>query len=283
MSLAVLGLAGRIILLGVERIVVRRLGEAADPYAATFLFFAVGAVSLTPGLLFVDIADWSFLSGAVLSSLVYAAAFSCYVRSLACGEASLVSPLYNFNIFFLALLAWLLYAEPFSAGKVAGLICLVYGASRLNHQGNMFRSLAAVSRDTACRYMIVASLCIAVGRLIDKNYMGFVDPLAYAVVLNWLVSGWLLLLAAMRGRLAGIPVLFRKRPGMSLTAGALNGYSYLCLLIALTGIDVSVAEPAGLLGLVVTMVLAGWILKEDVGPRIPGVMIMLAGSWLLFL
>jgi bacterial/archaeal transporter family protein len=283
MSLAVLGLVGRVVLLGVERIVVRRLGQAEDPFAATFLFFAVGSVLLTPCLFFVALDSWAFLPGAILSSLVYAAAFSCYVRSLSCGEASLVSPLYNFNIFFLALLAWLLYAEPFTPAKIGGLLCLVYGASLLNRQGSLLRSLAAVGRDTACRYMIAASLCIAVGRLIDKNYMSSVDPLLYAVILNWLVSAWLLLLAAIRGRLPTIPVLLRKRPYLSLSAGALNGYSYLCLLVALTSIDVSVAEPVGLLGLVVTMALARWVLKEDIGPRIPGVAVMLAGSWLLFL
>ena len=46
---------------------------------------------------------------------------------------------------------------------------------------------------------------------------------------------------------------------------------------------VSIAEPASMLGLIVTVVLAYFILKERVRNRLIGVVIMIAGTWLLFI
>ena len=235
MSLAGFGLAGRILLLGVERIVVKRLGQGADAFSAAFLFFWLGGVLLLP------LVPWELwgeplppgriVLGALASGAFYSVAFVCYVRSLSEGEASLVSPLYNFNVFFLALIAWAFLGEPLSASKLAGLALLVYGSSWLNRRDSVWRSLAALLTDRACRYMIVASVLIAVGRVIDKSLVAQAPPVTYVCLLYWIISGYILVYALLRRNAGDILHLLRARPGMALAGGAINGYSYLCLLL----------------------------------------------------
>lgn len=287
MSLAVFGLAGRILLLGIERIVVKRLGEGADAFSAAFLFFWIGGVLLLP-FVGLDVqagalSDLSFAPWTLVTGAIYAVAFTCYVKSLSEGEASLVSPLYNFNIFFLALMAWFFLGEPLSAFKFAGLCLLVYGSSFLVRRESVLKALGALLEDRACRFMMLASFLIAVGRIIDKTLMTSAPPITYSCLLYWVISAYLLLYVNLRGRGREPWRLLRARPWDALAGGAINGYSYLFLLFAMTGIDVSVAEPASMLGLVVTMFLSKWLLHETIGRRLVGAGVMIVGSWLLFL
>lgn len=286
MSLAGMSLAGRVLLLGVERIVVKRLGTGAGAQGATFLFFALGAVLLMPFALW-EITTWrggwAFIPGAMASGLVYSLAFVCYVRSLAMGEASLVSPLYSFNLFFLAALAAVFLGESLGLAKLLGLCLLILGAGWLSPQGGFLASLKAVAVDRACQYMMAASFLIAIGRLVDKSLIVDAPPMTYACLLYWVVAGYVLAWMALRGRVWEIGALYRLRPWSSWLAGAINGYSYLLLLYALTGMEVSVAEPMSLLGMVVTLALSKLLLGERIGSRLIGVAVMLPGAWLLLL
>lgn len=283
------GLAGRILLLGVERIAVKRLGQASDAVSGAFVFFALGAVVLAPFTLMEpqgvrDFVVGNAFAGALAAGLFYAAAFICYVKSLAEGEVSLTAPLYNFNIVFLAVLAALFASEPLTWSKAGGLALMLFGVSLLKREGNPLRSLLAVFRDAACRYMAAASLFIAVGRVIDKSMIQSirgVEPVVYAFFLYAVISVYIFLYAVYSGRVVGIYAVLRNHFGLSLLCGVVNGISYLLLLIALLSIQVSVAEPVSMLGLLVTMVLARYVLGERVGPRLPGAVVMLCGAWLL--
>ncbi|ACV68378.1 EamA family transporter [Desulfohalobium retbaense] len=281
MHLALTALAGRITLLGVERIVVKQLGLNGDSVSATFLFFALGALPLLPFALALGVLDIGLVPTACLSSLFYAVAFVCYVHALRLGEASLVSPLYNFNIFFLALLAGVFLGEPVTGVKIGALILLVYGASFLNRQHTIWASLRALACDRACRVMIAGSMLIAVGRVIDTAAIHTASPLGYAFVLYACISLYILVYILWRGEWMNVVGLFRRSPGLSALSGAINGFSYLFLLLALTQIEVSVAEPVSMLGMVVTLFLARWIFKEDIKDRMIGVAIMLVAAWLL--
>ncbi|MGQ0535850.1 MAG: EamA family transporter, partial [Methanobacteriota archaeon] len=87
---------------------------------------------------------------------------------------------------------------------------------------------------------------------------------------------------AARRRLGAL-ALVRERPAWALAAGAVNGVSYLLLLVAFREIDVSVAEPASGLSLLVTAALAWALFREPVGWRVAGGLVMVAGTALLFL
>jgi transporter family protein len=285
-ALPVLALAARIILLGFERIVVKRLGTNVDPFAPTFLFFALGAVLLLPFVPWnLPPEQWKAMTVSFGAGIIYAAAFTCYVHSLSMGEASLVSPLYNSNVLFLALLAFLFLGEPLTITKLGGLSLLVYGASHLNPQGSFLKSVKAILTDPACRFMVLASLLIACGRVVDAHVVSAarlnIDPIAYCFVLYSVIAMYVLIALLVRRRTGDIVTLMKKRPVAATIAGGINGYSYLFLLVAMTRIDVSIAEPASMLSVLVTLVLARKAFGEQISKRLVAAAIMLVGAWLL--
>lgn len=281
-----IALAGRILLLGFERIAVKRLGEANDPFAATVHFFGLGAVLLIPFVPWsTPLGQWLQMWPAFGAGVFYAAAFVCYVHSLSMGEASLVSPLYNANVLFLAVLAFLFLGEPLGVLKVCGLALLVYGASLLNPSGSFLKSLAAIGSDPACRYMIAASLLIACGRVADTFMVSeageHIDPVAYCFLLYSVIAVYVFIATAVRGRAGDVWTILRTNPVGAFLAGGINGYSYLFLLMALTRIDVSVAEPASMLSVLVTLFLARRAFGEDIRSRLVAACVMVGGAWLL--
>jgi len=286
MSLPVLALFGRVVTLGMERIIVKKMGTNADSFCSTFLFFFLGALCLLPFVPSEQPNTWAFVPKALLSGFFYSVAFVCYVRSLSLEEASLVSPLYNFNVFFLALLAFFWVGEPLSVYKCLGLVLLVYGASHLNRPehtpSTFFRSMRALLHNRGCQFMIAASLLIAVGRVIDKSNIQNAPPVTYCFFLYLIIAAYVFVYVLIQGRTRGIFYLFRERPWTAMASGAINAYSYLFLLLAITEIDVSVAEPVSMLGMVVTLVLSWWFLGENIRRRWIGVLLMIGGASVMF-
>jgi transporter family protein len=282
MALAYLALLGRITLLGYERIVVKQLGQRSNSAGAAFLFFAVAALFLLPFLLFVDKpSDYGFLLLVTLASFTYAIAFALYVESLSTGEASLVSPLYNFNVLFLLILTTILLGETITAFKIAGILLLILGASLLNQERNPLRSLGMLFKDRACLLMIVCSILMAVGRTIDGFVVQDVPPTLYAFCLYTGISLFLLIYLLLTKKAGEMLALLKSRPKVAIAAGAVNAYAYVLLLFAFTKIDVSVAEPASVLGMIATVILARLIFKERIRRRLVAVGVMIAGAWLL--
>ena len=269
-------------MLGYERIIVKQLGTGSDSVGATFLFFSIATVLLAPVLFFAQMpADWNFLWWVLLASLIYSNTFVLYVRSLSLGEASLVGPLYNFNIFFLLLLSAFFLGEPVTWLKIGGIILLFYGTSWLNRHRNPFKSIMALARDKASRLMILCSLLMAFGRTIDGYAVQHVSPVFYSFILYLFISIFLFFYLIIRKRWRYTVELFKAKPGPSTIAAGINAYSYLLLVIAFTKIDVSIAEPASMLSMIVTVVLAHFIFGEKIRNRIIAVIIMIAGAWML--
>ncbi len=279
---AYLALAGRIMMLGYERIIVKQLGENSDSVGAAFLFFSIASIFLIPVLFFTEIPEnWNFLWWVLFASLIYSNTFVLYVRSLSLGEASLVGPLYNFNIFFLLILTSIFLGEKVTILKVTGILLLFYGTSFLNRQKNPFKSIKALFNDKACQIMILCSFLMAFGRTIDGFAVKNVSPLLYSFCLYTGISMFLFLYILFRKRWKTTVSIFRSRPIHSSVAAFINAYSYLFLVIAFTKIDVSIAEPASMLSMIVTVILAHYIFNEKIRDRLIGVIIMIAGAWLL--
>jgi transporter family protein len=279
-----LALCARIFLLGFERILVKKLGEKSDSISGTFLFFGLGTIFLLPTLFYVDIIiNSSILFYVIMSSFVYSIAFWLYVKSLSEGEASLVSPLYNFNVFFLLILTVIFLGEKLSIFKLMGLILLFYGVSFLNRKSNIVESFKAILLNKSCQYMIIASILIAIGRTIDGNAIKITPPILYAFYLNVGISIFLFVYIAAKRNISKTISLFKEKKKIATLSGGVNAYSYLFLLIAFTGIEVSIAEPASMTAMIITVLLAGRILNENIKERLIGVAIMLIGLWLLFI
>ncbi len=294
--LAALALGGRITLLGAERIVVKRLGEQASGAAAAFLFFLIAALLLAPLLLFAPFPDDArWLLPVAANGLVYAAAFVLYVAALSVGEASFVSPFYNFNVLFLLLLASAFLGEGLSAAKLAGIALLVAGSWILARGG---RGPAAQPRAAsglslgrgrwggtpnrrAALLMMGCSLLMAVGRTVDTSQIRSVSAIVYAFAIYASNTVWLGLFVFASRRCAEAVQLLRQRPWTALAAGVVNAFSYLLLLVALRRMEVTVAEPASMLSLLVTLALAGVVFREPVASRLLPTLLMIAGAWML--
>ncbi|MFW5781847.1 MAG: EamA family transporter [Candidatus Muiribacteriaceae bacterium] len=284
MLTAYLALTGRIILLGYERIVVKRLGSSKSGGGAGFMLFFTALFFFIP---FLFTAEWPQDPGVYLKislcAIIYSVTFSLYVLSLSIGEISLVGPLYNFNVFFLLIISYLFLGESIGIMKIAGILLLLYGASFLSRQGSLFRSLLFLFKDKACFLMIIFSCLLAVGRVADKYLVRDIDPVVYAFVLYAQMTAFLYIFNVLCGRGKTVFKLFRENPKDCAIAGAINAFSYLFLLYALKEIEVSVAEPANMLSMVISLILAYFIFREKVGKRAMGVVIMMIGAWLLFI
>lgn len=280
---ASLALAGRIVLLGFERVFVKRLGRERDTLASTALFFLASSALVVPIVAATGFEPHPRLWFGLASGLVYAVAFVLYVYSLSRGEASLVTPLYNLNVFFLLLFGFAFLGEPITPLKVTGLALLVLGAGLLEPRGQFlvsFRHL--VARPSLA--MLGTSALVAVGRTMDGFAVrGGAGTIEYAAVIVWATTGYVALAALLRGRAAAVRGLVRERPWDAAAAGFCNVYSYMLLLVAFLTFDISVAEPASMLGALVTIVASRWLFGEKVGFRLLGAAVMVGGAVVLFL
>lgn len=286
-EIAYIALFGRVILLGYERIVVKKLGDRASSISGSFIFFFIASLFLFPFVILSEpeFSNLSFLKLAVLSSFVYSFAFWLYVKSLSSEEASLVSPLYNFNVFFLLFLTIIFLDESITPLKVIGLGMLVYGASFLKRDGsgNFVTTIKLLFKNKGCQLMLTSSFLIAVGRTIDGFVVKEISPILYAFSIYLGISMFLLFYHIPGNQFKNTLKLFKNKTGLSILSGAVNAFSYLFLLFAFTEVEVSVAEPVSILSILVTVVLAGKIFKENIKERIIGVLVMIGGAYLLFI
>ncbi len=280
--IAYLFLLGRIILLGYEKIVVKQIGTESDSKVASFLFFFTATLFLLPFAIFdKSTKDFQILKYGILSGFIYSISFMLYVKSLSIGEVSLVGPLYNFNVFFLLILTSIFLKEPFTIQKLIGLSLLVYGASFLNRQKNFLSSLKVLITKKETLLMILSSFLIAIGRTIDGFVVEKTSPIFYCFFLYFMIGFFQFIYILFSKETKSIYSLFRKHPILVNLAGICNAYSYLFLLFAFQAIDVSVAEPLSMLSMVITLILAHYIFKEQIRVRSLGVLIMITGSWIL--
>lgn len=280
--IGILALAGRVVLVGYEKIVVKQLGSDTDSAAASFLFFILATAFLLP---VVVIASPEIVLPPIMvaTAAVYSCAFFLYVKALSMSDASLVGPLYNFNVFFLLILSAVFLSERVTATKVGGLIGLVAGASVINAGRGKRIPLKSLLSDRGAMLMILCSALMAVGRTLDGAVISKINPLWYAFVLYGLISGFLLLLTLATRQLGSAKEIFRAKTVSALSAGAVNAYSYVLLLVAFQSFEVSVVEPSTMLGAVVTVILARMVFGEKILSRLPGIAIMIGSTFLLFL
>lgn len=286
----------RILLLGYERIVTKELTQDRTSMGAAFLFFGIGTAIWLPALLWTGLPEPRILAYSAGASAIYAVAFLLYVGALARSDASIIGPLYHTAILVVMLLAFLFLDEALTVWRVLGGVLLLYGASLLRRAGSplaVVRSYQLLLSDKGAAMMIMGSFALGAGRVIDgwvlTEYGGpsveseTTLAVAYAVVQNAFIAGWMFVVLLATRRVRAMASLLRERPGRALVAGGINLTSYLFLLVAFTGLPVSIAEPASSLSMVVTVLLAWVILGEPLKDRLAGALVMVAGAWMLFL
>jgi len=281
MDVAWLAVGVRIGLVGAERVLLKRLGGKGGALAATFVFFAVGAVGMTPFALNAGPVHPAYLLLALPSAAVYTVAFLCYVSALREGEVSAIGPLGSTNAIFVVLLAAALYGESLTLAKVAGTLLIVGGAAALQAGSRLSMGLRRLARDRPARRMLAYAVLLALTRMLDKAGAGQAPAIVYAWTVFVAIAGLLAVELVRRGRMSEVVQCVAAAPAVALGAGLCNGGSFLLLVVALSRLPVSLAEPLTALSLLVSAILARLWLHEPIRARWLPTLAVVAGSWLL--
>lgn len=285
MIISYIALGLRIILMSVERIVVRLLGnDEGDLYrntAASFLFFVIGALFLLPFNIFVQVDNLSFLLPCYISSVIYAVAFVAYVNALSVGEVSLVTPIHSLNALFLMILSFIFLGEAITFAKVCGVMVMILGLSLLKRTGSPIKSMVFIFKDVSCRWMFLFVLLQSLGRVVDKYFYVSASPVLYSTVLYFFIALNVWIFLFVKKKQSYICDIFMEKKAISIISGAINGFAYLFLLMALNHIELSVAEPVTQISMIITMILSHIFFKEKIKEKIPGSILILMGGWLL--
>ena len=277
----------RIILIAIEKIVVRLLGDRQGDIninlAATFHFFIFGAFLLFPLALWIPIHHYTFLLPCYASSLLYTLYSFSFVSSLATGETALVTPIHSLNGLILVLFSFIFLAESLGITKIMGVLIMIGGVSLLKDTRNPLYSIQYILTDLPSRLMFLAIVSQSMGRIIDKYFLPQVHPVTYATVLYFFIAFNLFIILLIRGKISFIKKVFLGKPKIAVTSGFINGFSYLFLLYALQQIELSIAEPLTSLSLVFTLLFSRFLFGENVKEKIPGSFLILLGGWFLYL
>jgi transporter family protein len=271
----------RVGLVGAERVFLKQLGAAGGTAAATFLFFAVGALALLPFALAGGPADPGYLRLALPSAAVYSLAFLCYVSALSEGEVSVVGPLGSANAVFVVLLAAVVHDEPLPWQNLLGTALIVGGAAALQGGSAALARPGVLLRSRPARRMLAYALLLAATRMFDKAGATAAPPALYALTVFVGISVLVGLGLWRAGRLWEVAACAQAAPGPALAAGLCNGGSFLGLIVALARLPVSVVEPLTAVSLLVSALLAGLWLHEPIRTRWLPTLAVVAGSWLL--
>lgn len=283
-------LALRIVLVGSERIFLSKnnLGKYNSVIVAS-VFFLGATLLLLPALLLVPNESFSnleWIKFSLISSIFYAIGFYSYVKALSIENSSLIAPLYNFGLFWLFLLSSMFLDDFISPYRVLGALIMFVGFFFL-YSGSITMKISKIQESKGSLIMIFGSSFLAIGRIIDSYAITVyptTDIILYSISFNFFTGFYLLIVSLLLIRkLQDFKKIFREEKTNLFYASVANGWAYLFLLVAILGLDVTVAEPASLLSIFVTAFLAKKFLNEEVKERVPGTIIIFLGSILLFL
>jgi len=275
-------LTGRILLLGYERIAFKKAGREKNSMVSTFLLFFIPTFLLLP-ILFYYSWDFIVILYAFPSSVIYTAAFLIYIYVLSNYEVSLIVPFYNFNVFFLLILSILFLEDTFNTLKIIGIFMLFLGTTFLNKEARLLDSLKAVYDNRGCQLMIIVSMLMAVGRVIDTFLIRTFNPGEYSIALYFLISLDIFIIILFTKKVKDIIPTFKSRYKEFLIGSGTNAFSYLFLLIALTEMELSIAEPLSMLSIILSIIFSYLFFKEKIKDRLIGGIIMSIGAVLLII
>ena len=270
----------RIILLGYERIAGNRISKNSPTFVAAWGFFFFSFLSFIP---FFYTITWEILLKSLISGTIYSISFSLYTYALGHEEASVIAPLYNLNAIFLVVLASIFLGEEFSFWRLLGAVLMIYGVSFLKKGEDIISSYKNVLKSKGALAMIVSSLLMAVGRIVDRKITVSLSPLGYSVGIYLVISIYIFIYGIATGsKINEYVTLIKEKIIYLILGGICNAYSYVALLKAFNYFGVSVAEPLSMLSVFVTMLFARIFLRERIGVRLVAALLLFAGSILIY-
>ena len=275
----------RVLFLGLERPLGKRVVTGYPVQVGALVFFGLAAILHLPPLLFLFIlyppANFTFLPLSIANAALSTVAFFFYMRALRDGEVSVVTPLYSVSVLFVFFGPILFQYELFSWAKLAGALLIFAGAFWLKPGTNPLASIMNLARDRAARDMVVTAAILSVSRLLD-NYAADVNPYYYALFSSLFLGVTFLSVNAAMGTLPQAAALYRSRRGIAWVNGLVNGYAYFTLIVVLgMGLELSTAEPVSSISMLIAVFLGYVMFRERIQARVFASMLMIAGVFAL--
>ena len=243
---AFIALLFRILLLGSERIFLRKLNRFNSIIVAS-LFFLGATIFLIPGLFLIPYSTWFIglddLYLALISAVFYSFGFFLYVKSLSVEDASLIAPLYNSSLLWLLFLGVYVLGENVTIFRTIGAFCMFTGMFFL-YPGSPRNKLQAIKMSKGSIFMIIGSIFLAIGRTIDTFAIRTINEIVYAIAINFLIGIYLFVASIGAKKIKDSILIMKAEPKNLILACFVNGWSYVFLLIAIMGFGVKLAEPA---------------------------------------
>jgi bacterial/archaeal transporter family protein len=278
-------LAIRVVLLGLERPLGKKVVIGYSPFAAGFAFYGAAMVALIPTLilysLYHPLTSWLFLPYAIISASLFITPFYFYIAALNHGEVSVVTPLYSLGTLLVFFLPILFQGEAFTWLKFAGVLLLLAGTLFLMPGANPMASLRNLLTDKGARFMLINTALVAVIRLIDNHAADF-DPIYYGIACAMLCGVFFGIGVLLTKTWKEVLSLYKARKAVVWANGIVNGHAYVALLASLgAGLDMSVAEPVSNMSMLIAVVLGHYMFREKIRARLLVSVLMIAGVFLL--
>ncbi|MDY6971240.1 MAG: EamA family transporter [Thermodesulfobacteriota bacterium] len=208
-------------------------------------------------------------------------ALYCYMKAIKVSPLSLTLPLLTFTPALIILTGWILLGEQLTSSGTLGIVLIVIGSYCLNLtqiRVGFLAPLRAVIQDPGSRLMLLVSCIYSVTAVIGKIGILHSNPYFFAVTyftaLTVLMLSLMPLMPEVRIR------CFFKTP----LKGVILGATHATMILSHT-LAISQVQAAYMMSLKRTSVLIGilygawWFKEEDIGERLFGTAIMVAGAF----
>ena len=267
------------------------LKRAGDPEVFAWCLLVVATVLLAPlgvVLLFynsVDVTGLWFILATIALHVLY---FNLLARGYVQGDLSLVYPVARgmgpMLVPVLAVVFLNEKIEPLAIGGIAAIIGGMYTISWWGNFHQVLRSPLLFLRSAGMRYAVLTGLTIAAYSIVDKEGVGHVQPLLYMYFLTIGTAATLAPYVLFHKGVKSVRTEWRANAVPITIAGLFTFAAYGLVLTAFSLSRVSYVAPAREVGIVISVMLGVFLLKEPFGRgRLLGSGFVVAGLALIAL
>lgn len=165
-----------------------------DPALFSSIVMVLSGLMVLP---FIWAVNWSWLTLPIfgwiaLSSVVFACAFTFFIRALKKLELSLISPMSTLTPAIAALLAATFLSEPISGGQIAGITLLVFGGYflQLKEGQDWFYPVQRIWQSCDLHYLFIALLLYPTFSIMGRYTFSHlhVEPYPYIIMIRLLTG-----------------------------------------------------------------------------------------------
>jgi len=248
------------------------LKRAADPEVFAWCLLVVATVLLAPlgvALLFFNSVDFTALWFILATIALHVLYFNLLARGYAQGDLSLVYPVARgMGPMLVPVLAVVFLNETIEPLAIAGIAAIIGGIYTISWWGNfhqVLRSPLLFLRSAGMRYAVLTGLTIAAYSIVDKEGVGHVQPLLYMYFLSIGTAAMLAPYILLHKGVDSVRTEWRANAVPITIAGLLTFAAYGLVLTAFSLSRVSYVAPAREVGIVISVMLGVFLLKEPFG------------------